>query len=161
MQLGNEIPDASIEERIEAQKPGTACSLIYTSGTTGSPKAVMISHDNMTWTAEVRHQRRSGMRRWRWVGYGYLIAFVAVAPDFRALFFHLDISFALSFWCDSSFYCGSFYWVAVISKGVVRFVQEVIRATHTSDTEAQTLNHACQAHEAAASKCSFSKTRMT
>eukprot|EP00752_Nemacystus_decipiens_P012995 g11498.t1 len=52
MELGKEVPDASIEERIEAQKPGQCCSLIYTSGTTGPPKAVMISHDNITWTAE-------------------------------------------------------------------------------------------------------------
>ncbi|CAN0006472.1 unnamed protein product [Ectocarpus sp. 12 AP-2014] len=53
MELGSKIPDAKIEERIEAQRPGQCCSLIYTSGTTGQPKAVMISHDNMTWTAEV------------------------------------------------------------------------------------------------------------
>ena len=37
---------------IEAKlKPGECCSLIYTSGTTGNPKAVMISHDSCTWTA--------------------------------------------------------------------------------------------------------------
>ncbi|CAN0038254.1 unnamed protein product, partial [Laminaria digitata] len=53
MELGNDIPDTAIEERIESQKPGEACSLIYTSGTTGAPKAVMISHDNITWTADV------------------------------------------------------------------------------------------------------------
>ncbi|CAM9418478.1 unnamed protein product, partial [Hapterophycus canaliculatus] len=58
-QLGNEIPDSSIEERIEAQKPGQCCSLIYTSGTTGMPKAVMISHDNVTWTAAVRTRVRT------------------------------------------------------------------------------------------------------
>lgn len=52
-QLGKGVPDSAIEERIEAQKPGQCCSLIYTSGTTGPPKAVMISHDNVTWTAEV------------------------------------------------------------------------------------------------------------
>eukprot|EP00903_Cladosiphon_okamuranus_P010212 g9671.t1 len=52
MELGNETPDSAIQERIEGQKPGQCCSLIYTSGTTGMPKAVMISHDNITWTAE-------------------------------------------------------------------------------------------------------------
>lgn len=52
-QLGNDIPAVAIEERVEAQKPGHACSLIYTSGTTGAPKAVMISHDNITWTSDV------------------------------------------------------------------------------------------------------------
>eukprot|EP00461_Guttulinopsis_vulgaris_P002185 UN02186 len=34
-----------------AQNPGNCCSLIYTSGTTGNPKAVMLSHDSITWTA--------------------------------------------------------------------------------------------------------------
>ena len=52
-QLGKDIPDAKIHERIEAQRPGQACSLIYTSGTTGPPKAAMVSHDNITWTCHV------------------------------------------------------------------------------------------------------------
>eukprot|EP01084_Bolivina_argentea_P101717 182317_1 len=36
-------------KRIKSVKPGQCCTLIYTSGTTGPPKAVMISHDNLTW----------------------------------------------------------------------------------------------------------------
>ncbi|XP_071584087.1 long-chain-fatty-acid--CoA ligase ACSBG2 isoform X1 [Heliangelus exortis] len=51
MDLGKDIPDAQLQEVIESQKPNQCCTLIYTSGTTGQPKGVMLSHDNLTWTA--------------------------------------------------------------------------------------------------------------
>jgi len=52
LNLGAAISDADVDSRILGLKPGNCASLIYTSGTTGPPKAVMISHDNVTWTAK-------------------------------------------------------------------------------------------------------------
>lgn len=51
-ELGKDISDATLQQRIEAQKPNQTCALIYTSGTTGSPKAVMITNDNICWTTQ-------------------------------------------------------------------------------------------------------------
>ncbi len=53
LDLGKKVSDEALQARIDAQDPDDVCTFIYTSGTTGNPKAVMISHDNITWTAKV------------------------------------------------------------------------------------------------------------
>jgi long-subunit acyl-CoA synthetase (AMP-forming) len=52
LELGGSIPDELLEARIAAQQVDDVCTLIYTSGTTGVPKAVMLSHANITWVIE-------------------------------------------------------------------------------------------------------------
>ncbi|MEM1417109.1 MAG: long-chain fatty acid--CoA ligase [Myxococcota bacterium] len=48
-----DTPESVVRERIAALEPNALATMIYTSGTTGPPKGVMLSHANLTWTADV------------------------------------------------------------------------------------------------------------
>jgi long-chain-fatty-acid--CoA ligase ACSBG len=49
--------DIELNQRRRMQKPGNCCNIVYTSGTTGHPKAVLLSHDNMTWTGRTLQKK--------------------------------------------------------------------------------------------------------
>ena len=49
--MGRGAASGNLDERLAALRPDTVSTLIYTSGTTGRPKGVMLTQDNLSWTA--------------------------------------------------------------------------------------------------------------
>lgn len=52
LKLGIDIPDSELEKRAAALQPDYPAGIVYTSGTTGVPKGAVLTHDNITFTAQ-------------------------------------------------------------------------------------------------------------
>ncbi|MQB01099.1 MAG: AMP-binding protein [Actinobacteria bacterium] len=49
--LGKDVSDADLQAARQTVRPEDLATFVYTSGTTGPPKAVMLTHSNVWWTA--------------------------------------------------------------------------------------------------------------
>ncbi|XP_005405787.1 PREDICTED: long-chain-fatty-acid--CoA ligase ACSBG2-like isoform X2 [Chinchilla lanigera] len=50
LDLGGDISDETLDHIIDSQKPNQCCTFVYSLMGTSSPKVIMLSHDNITWT---------------------------------------------------------------------------------------------------------------
>lgn len=55
LKLGRDIKNGELKKRIDDVTPLNPAGIVYTSGTTGVPKGAVLTHDNITFTAQSVH----------------------------------------------------------------------------------------------------------
>ena len=53
LDIGRELPDAKLDERLRRLAINHCCTVVYTSGTNRPQRGVMLSHDNLTWGSKM------------------------------------------------------------------------------------------------------------
>lgn len=92
--LGEEKHQAEVERRLTALRPDDLGTLIYTSGTTGAPKAVMLSHGNLAWTATTLAAAFDAVASDRLISY---LPLAHIAEQLGAIHNHITIGYAIYF----------------------------------------------------------------
>ncbi|MBK6294215.1 MAG: long-chain fatty acid--CoA ligase [Rhodoferax sp.] len=94
MALGEPQHQAEVDRRLAALRPDDLGTLIYTSGTTGAPKAVMLSHGNLSWTSVVLSAAFGANPADRLISY---LPLAHVAEQLGAIHNHVNAGYALYF----------------------------------------------------------------
>jgi long-chain acyl-CoA synthetase len=92
--LGDPQHQVELECRLAALRSDDLGTLIYTSGTTGAPKAVMLSHGNLAWTAVTLAAAFDSRPTDRLISY---LPLAHVAEQLGAIHNHLTIGYAIYF----------------------------------------------------------------
>ncbi|MFB6263046.1 MAG: long-chain fatty acid--CoA ligase, partial [Bradymonadaceae bacterium] len=89
-----------VEKRFREIEPDDIGTMIYTSGTTGDPKGVMLSHDNLAFTADVARQILGGLEEG-----DCMVSYLPLSHIAEQMFtIHLAVTFGYPIWFADDVY---------------------------------------------------------